>query len=41
VLDELERTLPYDLIIIDEAHHYNETGLPSVTIMMRHSYPIV
>jgi ERCC4-related helicase len=27
VLDELERTLPYDLIIIDEAHHYNETGL--------------
>lgn len=27
VLDELERTLPYDLIIMDEAHHYNETGL--------------
>lgn len=27
VLDELERTLPYDLIIIDEAHHYNETGI--------------
>lgn len=27
VLDELERTLPYDLVIMDEAHHYNETGL--------------
>lgn len=27
VLDEVERALPYDLIIIDEAHHYNETGL--------------
>ena len=27
VLDEIERALPYDLIIIDEAHHYNETGL--------------
>lgn len=26
VLDELERALPYDLIIIDEAHHYSETG---------------
>lgn len=27
VLDEMERTLPYDLIVIDEAHHYNETGI--------------
>lgn len=27
VLDELERALPYDLIVMDEAHHYSETGL--------------
>lgn len=29
VLDEIERALPYDLIVIDEAHHYSETGLNS------------
>ena len=27
VLDELERALPYDLIVMDEAHHYSETGM--------------
>ena len=26
VLDELERSLPYDLVVMDEAHHYSETG---------------
>lgn len=27
VLDELERALPYDLVVMDEAHHYSETGM--------------
>ncbi len=27
VLDEVERALPYDLVVMDEAHHYSETSL--------------